>query len=94
MVKTKHKARVVQFKPEAVVGSFAPIPELVEELTKLLEEAKSGKLRAAAYALVYHEDGKPDGTVSHGWTRGPYTAFAVTEAIELLSWRWKKEHFG
>lgn len=84
---------VLAFKPEAVVGTFPPVPELIAEIEKLLAEARSGKLRAAAWAVVFHADGKPDGEVSSGWARGPYTAYGVTAAIERLSYRWKKHEW-
>lgn len=80
----------VAFKPEAIVGAFAPVPELISEIEKLLEQAKTGKLRAAAWAVVYEADAKPDGEVAHGWARGPYTTFGLTAAIERLSYRWRK----
>lgn len=84
---------VVPLRPSAVTASFSPVPELVEELEKLLALAKSGKMRAAAWAVVYEADAKPDGEVSSGWARGPYTSFGLTAAIERLNYRWKKhEH--
>lgn len=86
-------ARPIQFKPEAVVGAFAPIPELISEIEKLLEFAKTGKLRAAAWAVVYEADSKPDGEVAHGWARGPYTAFGLTAAVERLTYHWKKHEY-
>ena len=76
-----------------VVGAFAPVPELIEELEKLLGQAKSGKLRACAWATVYHADAKPDGEVASGWARGPYTGFGLTAAIERLNYRWKKQEW-
>lgn len=86
-------AEVVALRPTEVTASFAPIPELIEELEKLVEYAKTGKLRACAWAVVFEADAKPDGEVSHGWARGPYTVFGLTHAIDKLAWRWKaKEH--
>ncbi len=88
------RARKLRFRPEAVVGSFAPVPELVAEIEKLLEQAKLGNLRAAAWAVVYHADGKPDGEVASGWVRGPFTGFAVSAAIERLNFHWLKHQWG
>lgn len=84
---------VVPMKPEAVRASFAPIKGIVEELEKLLEQAKSGKLQACAWAVVFEADAKPDGEVAHGWAHGPYTSFALTAAIERLSFRWKRHEY-
>lgn len=84
---------VVPLRPAAVTASFAPVPELIDEIEKLLAQAKSGKMRAAAWAVVYEADAKPDGEVSNGWARGPFTTFGLTAAIERLSYRWKKHEF-
>lgn len=75
-------------------GSFEPVGDMIVELEKLLESAKSGKLRACAWAAVYEADAKPDGEIGSGWARGPYTAFGLTAAIERLSFRWKKHEYG
>lgn len=84
---------VTVIKPEAVKGSFAPVPELVEEIEKLLALAKEGKMRAAAWAVVYHDDHAPDAEVASGWARGPYTNWALTAAIERLSHYWTREQW-
>ncbi len=87
-------AEVVALKPEAVTASFAPVSGMAEELEKLLALAKSGKLRACAWAVVYEADAKPDGEIGHGWARGPYTAFGLTAAIEQLNYAWKAKEYG
>lgn len=87
-------ATVSPLRPAAVTASFAPVPELIEELEKLLAQAKSDKMRAAAWAVVLEEDAKPDGAVSGGWARGSYTSFALTAAIERLTYYWKKHEWG
>ena len=86
-------SEIVALRPTEVTASFAPIPELIQELEKLIEQARTGKLRACAWAVVYEADAKPDGEVAHGWARGPYTVFALSHAVEKLAWQWKaKEH--
>ena len=44
---------VINIKPMAMRGSFEPVPELVEEIEKLLTLAKTGKLRAIACASAH-----------------------------------------
>lgn len=81
------------FKPEAVVGAFVPVSELITEIEKLLDQAKTGKLRAAAWAVVFEADAKPDGEVAHGWARGPYPAFGLTAAIARLNYHWQRKEW-
>lgn len=86
-------AEVRQLKPTEVTASFAPIPELIEELERLLEQAKSGKLRGAAWAVVFEADAKPDGEATCGFVRGPYTRYAMAFALSELRIKWEaKEH--
>ena len=68
---------------------FAPVPEVVEQCYKLLQEAKSGNLRALAYATVRH-DGLTEGIAAMGFSTGgsPASVFPLTHAIELLRRRW------
>lgn len=84
----------VPLRPTEVTASFEPIKDLIEELEKLVVLAKSGKLRACGWAVVFEADAKPDGEVANGWARGPYTAFALSHAIEKLSHRWKAQEHG
>lgn len=85
---------VINIKPMAMRGSFEPVPELVEEIEKLLTLAKTGKLRAIACALVKHDDHFPDGTINSMWVRGPYTNFALAAAISRLAHKWSEDQWS
>ena len=87
-------SKVARRHIEAVKVPFAPVPEVIDELERLLAAAKSGKLRACAWAVVYHNDIAPDGDVDSGFARGPWTAFALTDAIERLRYRWQEAQYG
>lgn len=89
----QESAKVTSLKPEVIKGSFAPVPELIEEIEKLLASAKAGEMRAAAWAVVYHDGHAPDAAVASGWARGPYTTFAMTAAIDRLKFYWSKEQW-
>lgn len=52
---------VVGLRGAVVPGE--PVPEVVAELERLLDEARAGHARALAYCIV-----RRDGTVAHGWT--------------------------
>lgn len=87
-------AEVRSLRPTEVTASFKPVKGLIEELEKLLEQARTGKLRACGWAVVFEADAKPDGECAHGWARGPYTSFALSHAIEKLAWQWKAREHG
>lgn len=89
--KQRKTAGVLPFKPAAVVGSFAPVPELVSELEKLLALAKTGELRGLAWAGVSHDGHVPDGNVLSGWARGPYTRWGMFAALDRLHFRMSEE---
>lgn len=74
--------------PERVKNSFPSNQTLVEQLETLLASAKSGKLRSAAFAVVYHDDLVPDGEVGEGWEVASGTRFALSHAIMRLNHRW------
>lgn len=59
-----------------------PVPELIEDLEELLERAKSGELRAIAYALV------TEATLSTGWTGSAGTRWTLYAAAGILHQRY------
>lgn len=67
---------------------FAPYEPLVRELEALLEEAKTGRLRAVAVALVRHDSLVADGETSPFIISAPGTYHAVSHAIQGLVRRW------
>lgn len=66
----------------AVIGQ--PVPAVVAYLERLLDQAKTGDLRALAVACVYARDGKPDGASNAGFVLGPFTAYGMAYAIRTL----------
>lgn len=84
---------VTKITPKQVDRFTDPFPDLVAELEKLLESAKSGKMRACAWAVVYTDGLAPDGEVATGWARSGGTNFALSAAIARLTHRWDRhEH--
>jgi hypothetical protein len=79
--------------PRKVDRFTDPFPALVEELERLLAEAKSGTLRAAAWAIVRTDGMSPDAEVATGWAQAGSTNFALSAAIARLTHRWDQhEH--
>ena len=75
----------VTSKPEIVTRQFEPDPAVVKFVEELLEHAKSGKMRAIAVAVVYHNDLVPDGEADHGWAAIAGTVhWALDRAIHRL----------
>lgn len=90
----KHSLPVVltpTFKPRAVENEFAPDPKLIEHCERLLADAKSGKLRAVAYAVVHHDGLVPAGEINRGFYNVPGTGFALGESISRLRHAWDKD---
>lgn len=69
---------------------FPPDPEVVKHIEDLLELAKSGKIRAVASAVVYHDGLVPDGEIGSGHCAPPGTRFALGYAISMLWYRFQK----
>ena len=67
---------------------FEPFKPLVEQLEALLEEAKAGRLRAAAVAIVRHDDLTPDAETTAFIVQAPGTYHATSHAIQGLVRRW------
>lgn len=84
---------VVKLGPRKIDRFTDPFPGLVEELERLLAEAKAGTLRAAAWAVVRSDGISPDAEVATGWARAGGTSFALSAAIARLTHRWDRhEH--
>lgn len=71
--------------PRAVCKDFAPDPQVIKHVEAVLEMAKSGKLRAVATAVVYHDGLVPDGETGAGYVTTPGTRYALTYAVDKLS---------
>lgn len=73
---------------------FDPDPRLIRHCERLLADARSGKLRAVAYATVYHDDLSPAGSVDHGWAAAPGTYYATSHGVARLARAWGRECDG
>jgi hypothetical protein len=71
---TEEVARVVALRGAVVAGQ--PVPSVVAVLESLLERARTGQVRAVAYAVA-----SVDGTVATGWEK-PDEGGAVGRAFE------------
>jgi hypothetical protein len=76
--------------PAAHRTKFEADPALVREVETLLEQAKSGQLRAFAVAIVFHDDLKPDGEVNRAWVTTCGTHWALDTAINRLVHKWRR----
>lgn len=61
-----------------------PVPEIIAMCERLLERAKSGDLRALAYAAASRTAG---GTIGHGWEVTGGEWFALAAAVLALHTR-------
>lgn len=75
--------------PKLVTTVFEPNERVIAHCEKLLAMAKSGEIRAIGYALVEHDDLKPNGTINWGYTNTPATMFALDAAISALRRKWE-----
>lgn len=73
-------SKVVAIHGHTIKG--APNPDVIEELERLLEDARRGDLEAIAYCTVY-----PD-SKGTGWAGGSGTRDAVAAAIMMLQHRY------
>lgn len=80
-----------RFTPRAVENEFAPDPELIRHCEQLLEQARSGKLRAVAYGTVVHDGLVPAGEVNWGFYNAAGAGFALGESISRLRHAWDKD---
>ena len=74
--------------PTKVSNPFEPDPKVVEHCERLLEQARSGKLRGLAYATVTHDDLVPAGEINWGFHSGSAVVYAMGEAISRLRYKW------
>lgn len=98
--KSRHKPRaklpaaadpkVRQF-PRAHVEPFDPIPAVIHHCERLLQDAKSGRLRGMAYATIYNDDLSPAGSVDHGFCCGSGTYYAMSHGVRRLVHAWDIE---
>jgi hypothetical protein len=58
-----------------------------------VEEARTGRLRAFAVAIVYHDDITPGGEVNRAWVTTPGTAWALDTAIGRLVHKWRRHEY-
>lgn len=72
---------------------FTPDPDIVRECETLLEQARSGQLRAFAVALVFHDNLVPSGAVNRAWVTTPGTAWALDTSISRLAWKWRRHEY-
>lgn len=72
---------VVSIHGHSIPGE--PEPGVVEDLERLLQEAKDGSLTAVAYAAV-----KASGAQATGWAGGSGTRHPLGTAIMMLSHRY------
>lgn len=73
-------SKVIAFKYNTIPGE--PNKDIIEDLERLLAEAKAGQLEAIAYCTVRQ------GALGTGWVGGSGTRSAVSSAILMLSHRY------
>ena len=73
-------SNVVRFKGETLPGE--PVEEVIETLESLLEAARSGDIRAFAFAIVR------ENILATGWDGAEGTRYAVGSAVAMLSHRY------
>ena len=76
-------SKVVAFQGNIIPGEANP--DIVDELERLLDEARSGELQAIAYCTV---SGDAKGT---GWPGNAGKSDALGVAVAMLSWRYIAE---
>ena len=82
-------AEAVHF-PREHRTEFTPDPEIVREAEILLDQAKSGQLRAFAVAVVFHDALKADGEVNRAWVTTAGTRWALDTALNRLLHKWRR----
>lgn len=82
---------IERFKPRAVENQFEPDAKLIEHVERLLVDAKSGKLRGLAYAVVAHDGLVPAGKIDWGIVSVVGVNFALGESISRLRHAWDNE---
>lgn len=66
-----------------------PVENVIEVLQELLDEAKTGTIRAVAYAIVSSAE-----RTSYGWVQGRgQTAHEQTAAISELAFAWSMNRY-
>lgn len=73
---------VIKLKPDETLPDEAD-PEIIAKLEELLEMAKSGELRAIAYATE-----RPNNILGTGWIGTAGTRYPVSGAIGMLHTRY------
>lgn len=82
---------VAMLKPKRVVLFTEPDPGIIDHIEKLLEKAKSGEMRALAYAYVTTDGLEPAGGTTFGHRATTGTRYGLTYAIESLRKAWGDE---
>lgn len=77
--------------PKEVKIAREPIADIVKECEQLLVDAKSGKIRSLAYAIVTAGTLTEDHRESTWYSAETYTLFAMTYSIHHLAYRWDHE---
>ena len=77
---------VVSFSTSSPPG-LAAVASVLEELEKLMEQAKSGELRQIAFVCVY-----PDRSTDADWSTGDYAPELCAGIMDLF-WRIGSERF-
>lgn len=70
---------VVSLKGDPIVSPGTPNQELIEDLEKVLEKAKSGEIISIAYAILYSDE-----LTSYRWV-GKMTR-AIVGTLELIKY--------
>lgn len=73
-------SKVIAFKDNTIPGE--PNKNIIDELERLLAEAKAGQLDAIAYCAVRQR------TIGTGWAGGSGARSAISSAILMLSHRY------
>lgn len=79
--------------PKRYRETFEADPSIVRECEILLEQAKSGQLRAFAVAIVFHDDITAAGEINRAWVTTPGTAWALDTSLNRLVHKWRAHEY-
>jgi hypothetical protein len=79
-------SKVVAFRENTIPGE--PNADVIEDLERLLSEARSGELEAVAYCTVRK------GIIGTGWVGGSGTRGSISSAILMLGHRYADALLG
>jgi hypothetical protein len=81
-------AEITPIGPREHKERFAPVPDVVEVLHKLMQAAKKGELRAIAFATSTADNLTPNGLAGSGFVADKGDMFTLSHALATLNRRW------